>query len=407
MKIQCEMKTLFIIIVTVFLFDGCAKRSSVKYFGQTPPGNKPELFAPGIVSLDDRNESGITFSPDGKECYFTTHHDSWDWCRIYKSAYTDTAWSALVEASFSNGYAMCPSFSADGKYLFIASDRGEGTAIYRCSRTANGDWLEPEYMDNEMNSLRFEFSCHPSNSGNMFVCSWRAGGVGGCDGWRIPYVNGQYQKAENLGFLNSVVGDCVWAPGPDEKYLIFQSRRPAVGNKGGFFETDLFITFAMPNGEWSNPQNLGPKINSPQTDGFAWITHDGKYLFFSSDRRGTFDIYWVSLDSILENTSKVPLVAMNHKPGDYEFYQLYKDLIDTKTTIYFDLIESGKTKLTIYNRGGEELATILDEVRPKGKNQFVWEGKGFKSGEYLCKLQVSNVDSKEKFMESTIQVLLK
>jgi hypothetical protein len=271
----------------------------------------------------------------------------------------------------------------------------------------DGSWSKPVLLKNEINSSSYEFSCHPSNLGSMFVCSWRAGGVGGCDGWRIPFANGKYQKAENLGVLNSVVGDCVWAPGPKEEYLIFQSRRPASGNEGGFFETDLFITYAMPDGEWSQPQNLGSQINSPATDGFAWISHDGTYLFFSSDRRGTSDIYWVTLDSVLTNTPKIPLIAANHNPGDFAFYQLYKDANDSTTTLYFELAKSGKTKLTIFNRAGAEKETILDEFRQKGKNQFVWEGKGFAKGEYVCQLQASDVESGETFMESTIQVLLK
>lgn len=401
------MKKLSIIAATVLLIQGCKHQPDFEYFGQTPPGNSAELFAPGVVSLDDRNESMITFSPDGKECYFTEHHKSWNWCKVQQSVYSDTGWTTPEKASFSNDYSMCPSISSDGKQLFLAASRDSGMNVYQCLRTTEGVWSEPAILNNEINSLSYEFSCHPSSLGSMFVCSWRTGGVGGCDGWRIPYADGQYQKAENLGVINSIVGDCVWAPGPDEKFLIFQSRRPAVGNRGGFFETDLFITFTMPNGEWSHPQNLGSQINSSATDGFAWVSHDGKYLFFSSDRRGTYDIYWVSLDSVLSNTTKVPLVAVNHKPGDYEFYQKYQDHPDSTTTIYFDLRKSGNVKLTIYSRAGEKIETVLDEIRQEGKNQFIWKGEGFNNGEYLCELLVSDSVSGKLFMESTIQVLLK
>ena len=41
------------------------------YLGQDPPGLEPEVFAPGIVSTRWGQEFGITFSPDGKEVYFT------------------------------------------------------------------------------------------------------------------------------------------------------------------------------------------------------------------------------------------------------------------------------------------------------------------------------------------------
>lgn len=325
-----------------------------------------------------------------------------------ETVYQDSGWKTPAKASFINNFGFCPSISSDGtKLFFIGSYKGSSTGVNMCVRTADGGWSSPMEMDSLVNSGANEYSVHPSNLGNMYVCSWRNGGVGGCDGWRIPYANGQYQKAENLGEINSVVGDCIWAPGLDEKFLIFQSRRPATGNKGGFFETDLFITFAMHDGKWSHPQNLGPQINSPETDGMAWVSHDSKYLFFSSDRRGSYDIYWVSLDSILANTPRIPLVAANHKPGDYEFYQKYENETDSITTIYFELEKPGNTKLTIYSRAGEKLDTVLNEFRHEGKNQFVWKGERFEKGEYLCELKASDSETGKLFMESTIQVLLR
>ena len=44
-----------------------------RYLDQKPPGLIPEVFAPGIVSINGRNESGISFSPDLDEVYFTVN----------------------------------------------------------------------------------------------------------------------------------------------------------------------------------------------------------------------------------------------------------------------------------------------------------------------------------------------
>ena len=43
----------------------------LSYFGQEPPGLKVTRFAPGIISLDNRYEQSLIFSPDGQECYFS------------------------------------------------------------------------------------------------------------------------------------------------------------------------------------------------------------------------------------------------------------------------------------------------------------------------------------------------
>jgi hypothetical protein len=50
---------------------GQNQRLTGPYLGQPPPaGNQPQLFAPGVVSLQDRYEFGSVFSRDGKEfCY--------------------------------------------------------------------------------------------------------------------------------------------------------------------------------------------------------------------------------------------------------------------------------------------------------------------------------------------------
>ncbi len=400
---QVTMKKLFFIIVAISVLQACTTQSTSEYFGQTPPGDVPEIFAPGIISLPDRNEAMITFSPNGKECYFTISDKPWNGVEILESVFLDTSWATPTKASFIPSMGMCPSISADGsKFFFIGPYKG-GVGVNQSTRTAKGGWSAPVEMDSLINSGSSEYSCHPSSLGSMFVCSWRAGGVGGCDGWRIPSKNGQYQEAQNMGALNSKVGDCLWAPGPNEEFLIFQSRRPATGNQGGFFETDLFITFAMPDGEWSAPQNLGPEINSSATDGFAWVSHDGKYLFFSSDRSGNYEIYWVSLDSVLKNTPRISLVEALKNKDDFSFYQQF----DSKTVINFDVKKPGNIKLIIYNLDREELETIFDEYRPAGENQFVWEGEGYSKEEYLCKLQVSDPDSKQPFLESTIQVLLR
>ena len=41
------------------------------YFGQIPPGNTAEIFAPGIVSVKGRSEYALSFSPDFDEMYFS------------------------------------------------------------------------------------------------------------------------------------------------------------------------------------------------------------------------------------------------------------------------------------------------------------------------------------------------
>ena len=66
---------------------------------------------------------------------------------------------------------------------------------------------------------------------------------------------------------------------PDGSYLLFQSNRP-----GSLGIMDLYVAYRAENGGWSDPQNLGDKINSSFSDWARWCLPTGEYLFFSSFR---------------------------------------------------------------------------------------------------------------------------
>ncbi|OFY70714.1 MAG: hypothetical protein A3G23_08350 [Bacteroidetes bacterium RIFCSPLOWO2_12_FULL_37_12] len=68
----------------------------------------------------------------------------------------------------------------------------------------------------------------------------------------------------------------------DESVLMFTSRRPgSTGEKtddfGEFFE-DIYISYNN-NGTWSEPQNMGPKINKKDHDACISLSADGQTLF--------------------------------------------------------------------------------------------------------------------------------
>ena len=65
------LPTIVCLIVAVFSCVGLAvEDETILFFGLRPPGSKPEIFAPGVVSSNDQVEMGCAVSPDGKEFYF-------------------------------------------------------------------------------------------------------------------------------------------------------------------------------------------------------------------------------------------------------------------------------------------------------------------------------------------------
>ena len=77
---------------------------------------------------------------------------------------------------------------------------------------------------------------------------------------------------------------------PDGSVLYFASNRP-----GGYGGTDLYKATKLANGDFGNPVNLGPEINTPGNEMFPRMMPDGKF-FFSSDGHpglGKLDLFVV------------------------------------------------------------------------------------------------------------------
>lgn len=76
----------------------------------------------------------------------------------------------------------------------------------------------------------------------------------------------------------------------DGKYLFFASDMP-----GGSGKSDIYFCENI-NGEWSQPVNMGPRINTTGVENFPYIHPSGR-LYFSSDRAGgmgKLDVYMTS-----------------------------------------------------------------------------------------------------------------
>jgi hypothetical protein len=94
------------------------------------------------------------------------------------------------------------------------------------------------------------------------------------------YENGKYSLPEKLSnAVNDHGGNHPYIA-HDESYLIFDSSR----TENNFGESDLYISFRDKNGKWIKAQNLGERVNTVYDERRAFVSFDGKYLFFISDR---------------------------------------------------------------------------------------------------------------------------
>jgi len=280
------MKKLLLITATVFLIQTSNAQTTIDYFGQTPPGDKAIKFAPDIISLSNRGEYSILFSPDGTECFYSVYIGNVN--KIYYTKRINKSWTEKVEFPYSVSF-----FSKDGNTLYIDKDND----IWTIERTAGG-WGEPQSLPALINTSSFESGYTETNDSVAYIYSNRPGGVGkDYEIWRIPRINGKYQKTENLGSLvNSTPRNVTPCIAPDVSYLIFTQS-------DGTYE-HLCISFNKGNAGWTKPVDMdksGAGINKLFQNS-PTLSPDGKYLFYnchSSEDVSVSDIYWVSTNVLV------------------------------------------------------------------------------------------------------------
>jgi ankyrin repeat protein len=267
-----------------------------EYLGEKRPGEKPQIFALGIVSTRERCHSSLTISPDGKEIYWSP-----GWQKMLCLVQENGHWMLPCIPSFYSDFGDTePVFSRDGQRLYFLSQRplkegGEKDKenIWYVERIENG-WSEAKPFSPVVNSKELHWQISFAENNTIYFGSGEAGGQGGTDIYLSKFKDGNYTKPVNLGkAVNTGFDEFSPYVSPDENYLLFTRQGP-----GGSRETDLFISFKKGDGSWTDAVSLGREINSEDGDYCPMVSPDGKFLFFVSIRNGNQDIYWVSADII-------------------------------------------------------------------------------------------------------------
>jgi len=186
------------------------------------------------------------------------------------------------------------SLTQDGQYLFFTGcNRPDG--LGRCdiflTHKNSTDWDKPFNLGAPINTAGWESQPSISADGKtLYFVSLRKGGYGGYDIWKSTITDKGWSEPENLGpNINTPYDEQSPFIHPDDQTLYFSSNGwPGLGSK------DLFLSRKGTDGKWQKPENLGYPINSSGEENGLTLTADGTYAFFSSNQlkgAGGFDIY--------------------------------------------------------------------------------------------------------------------
>jgi Tol biopolymer transport system component len=365
-----------------------------KYFGQTPPGNTPEIFAPEIVSLEDRYEDQGVFSPDGREFYITVYNNDYSESDIYYTKMENGIWTEPIIAPFadvSNNRELA--FSPDGKKAFFGSTRSPGSPpwnddIFMTERTDSADgWTEPVHPGEIINSSFSDGGPSIASNGNLYFSSDRNGGSGNSDIYVAKLTDSVYSTVKNLGdSVNTAGAEWCTCIAPDESYIVFEGG----GYADSYGKTDLYVSFRKQDSTWTKPINLGSTMNSSEIDECPVISADGKYLFFGSRRSGLADIYWVDAGIIeqLRPYDKISYIHAGKEPEN--MVNIYPNPFKESTTITYSVYASTYACLKVYNSLGKEIKTLCNKFHNKGTYSIEFRKEYLSKGIYFIKFQAGD-----------------
>jgi hypothetical protein len=301
------MKKLILLMLAILSFVSCTQteknflETKDAYFGLTPPGLIPEVFAPGIVSDSTWAEHcQVAISPQGDEIYWsawTGKYKSEDGSKnteqIFYSKFENGIWSKPQLAAFiknnPHGLNGGPVFSPDGNKLFFYQVRSPWVSsdmnTYYIEKI-DGKWSDkPVDVGQPYNTEDKDYNPIFSNKGIVYKNLF--GKIS-----KYTYNN------NNFTFADSVIIHKEFRPvwnfymSPKEEYVIF-----AAMHEGGFGDVDLYISFKTDDDKWGYPINMGDKVNTDLRERFPTVSPDGKYMFFMRHTPGQ-DFFWVSTDII-------------------------------------------------------------------------------------------------------------
>ena len=264
----------------------------------------------GPVINSASSDQGPAISKDGLSLYFTSNRPEglggpFD-MYVSQRASVDDLWGSpmnlgpTVNTAFDEGN---PALSRDGHFLIFQSKRPGGLGgidlwvSYREHTHDDFDWQTPVNLGAGVNSAADDngptyFENEEDGRPQLYFGSSRAGGLGGADIYMSEQMaDGSFGPAVLVTELSSAANENRPSIGHDGLEIFFQSNRPGSIALSG----DLWVaTRASTLDPWSAPVNLGSTVNTASQEQNAYLSSDGKTLFFSSDRPGGFgglDLY--------------------------------------------------------------------------------------------------------------------
>ena len=173
-----------------------------------------------------------------------------------------------------------PSLTIDGKKLIFTKRIGNNEDFYE-SDLVDGVWSKAFPLSGNINSPNYnEGAQNISQDGKWLIftgCNFPKG-LGSCDLYISYLTKKGWSEPQNMGpNINSEFWESTPSLSPDKRDLYFSSSVP-----GGFGGKDIWVSHRDDRGKWGIPYNLGPEINTAGDESTPFIHADNQTLYFNS-----------------------------------------------------------------------------------------------------------------------------
>ena len=207
-----------------------------------------------------------------------------------------------------------PVLTADQRQLIFTRRTGYSDQfdedLVVSSRDSEGRWTAPQSISKNINTTFNEGTCTISADGRKLIftsCTGREG-FGSCDLFESIKVGEEWSQPKNLG---AKVNTSDWESQPslsaDGRTLYFVSDR-----RGGIGRRDIWVTTSDANNQWTAAKNMGTPINTAYDEISPFIHVNNRSFFFASNGLtgfGGYDLFVSEKDTASKWTEPMNLGA--------------------------------------------------------------------------------------------------
>ena len=284
-----------------------------------------------------------------------------------------------------------PSLTIDGKKMIFNRRINNDEDFYE-SDLVDGKWSKAEPLGGKVNTNLNEGAQNISQDGQLLIftgCNYPEG-EGSCDLYFSVMTNNGWSEPQNLGpVVNTDLWESSPSLSPDKRDLYFSSRRP-----GGFGGSDIWVTHRMLTGKWSRPENLGEAVNTSGDEGCPFMHADNETLYFTSNGHTGYGMTDLFFSKKVNDSSWVVAENLGYPVNTIDDEGSLIVAADGKTAYYASDGADNKGGIDIYSFQLREDIRPLKTLWVKGKVFDKKTNTGLPSSVELTDIKTGNRISK-------------